>query len=520
MITQNNNMHMVNENPIIVGLDIGTTKIACIAGRKNQYGKLEILGLGKSDSSGVSQGMVLNVEECTRAINLALDECLGSNPSLTIKEVYVGIAGKHITSLQTQGERIVGNVEEEIRREDIEALIKDQYKTLIPNGDEIIDIIPQDFKVDSLTQLTMQDVIGMNGIKIGANFHIVMGNKNAIRNIRRSVTRTNLEVKELVLQPLASAAAVMCNEDLEAGVAIVDIGGGTTDLAVFHDGLLKHTAVISIAGTDITNDIRTGLGVLKTQAEQMKIQFGMAIAEQAKPNAFITIPPLRGQQPKEISQRNLAHIIESRMVEILDYVMYHLRQINLHDKLHGGIILTGGGSQLSGLVQLTEFKTGLSSRIGLPNEHLAAGYAKNLMNPMYATCIGLILRGYDNFQTNQLRYNSTNTFDQAYDAIPRTTATPPIELSADEILKNTFSQHENNVPQDSSQDGMVLTPEHNETFDFYRNHTHEQEIPEQKAVSKEDVKKRETLVSKVFKTVKHNINTFFDNISDDDKLDH
>jgi cell division protein FtsA len=370
---------MQKENPVIVGLDIGTTKIVAIAGRKNEFGKLEILGFGKADSSGVNHGMVLNIEECIRSINTALENCLASNPSLSIKEVYVGIAGHHIKSLQTRGDRVLTNIEEEIKKEDIDALIKDQYRTYLPAGDQIIDIIPQDFTVDTITDLAMKQVIGMTGIKMGANFHIVTGDKTAIRNIHRCVTRSGLSTKDLVLQPLASAAAVMCAEDFESGVAIVDIGGGTTDLAIFHEGMLKHTAVIPIAGVNITNDIRQGLGVLRSQAEQMKVQFGMALAEEAKPNAFITIPGLKGQLPKEISAKNLANIIQSRMEEILEYVVYHLKQVNLQDKLHGGIILTGGGSQLKHLIQLTQFRTGLEARIGLPNEHLAAGHTNRII---------------------------------------------------------------------------------------------------------------------------------------------
>lgn len=399
---------MNNENPIIVGLDIGTTKIAAIAGRKNQFGKLEILAFGRADSSGVNHGEVMNVEECIRSIQIALNQCLGSNPHLQIKEVYVGIAGRHIKSSQNRGERVVSNAEEVIRKEDIEALIRDQFKTYVPAGDEIIDIIPQDFTVGGVHGLTQQDVVGMSGVKVAANFHIISGDRGAIKNIYRSVTQSGLKTKDLVLQPLASAAAVMCPEDLEAGVAIVDIGGGTTDLAVFHDGMLKHTAVIPIAGVNITNDIRIGLGVLRSQAEQMKVQFGVALEGHAKANAYITIPGLKGQSPKEISAKNLAKIIEARMVDILDYVQFHLKEQQLLDKLHGGIILTGGGSQLQYLAQLTEFKTGLHARIGFPNEHLTGDHNKELLKPMYATAIGLILRGYDDFEHNRKGFISFN----------------------------------------------------------------------------------------------------------------
>jgi len=391
-----------NEQPIIVGLDIGTTKVVAIAGRKNEYGKVEILGFGRADSAGVSHGVVMNIEQCIRSIEQAFERCLLSNPNLELKEVYVGIAGQHIKSLQTRGDRVRSNSDTEISQEDIDMLVRDQNKTYIPAGDQIIDIVPQDFTVDNTAYVL--DPIGMSGVKIGANFHVITGDRNAIRNIKRCVDKSGLITRDLVLQPLASAASVMNDEDLEAGVAIVDIGGGTTDMAVFYDGILKHTAVIPYAGVNITNDIRNGLGVLRAQAEQMKVQFGTALADEANGNAYITIPGLRGLPPKEISVKNLAHIIQARMQEILDYVMYHLKQIDLDKKLYGGIILTGGGAQLKHITQLTEFVTGMGARIGYPNEHLAGGHAESLMNPMYSTCIGLILRGYHDFENGKMRF--------------------------------------------------------------------------------------------------------------------
>lgn len=393
---------MKKEQPIIVGLDIGTTKVVAIAGRKNEYGKIEILGFGKADSAGVSHGVVMNIEQCIRCIEMAIEKCIQSNPSLEIREVYVGIAGQHIKSLQTKGERVRPNADDIISREDIEMLLRDQQKTYIPSGDQIIDIIPQEYSVDNTPYVL--DPVGMSGAKVSANFHIITGDGNAIRNIKRCVDKADLVTRDLVLQPLASAAAVMNDEDLEAGVAIVDIGGGTTDMAVFYDGILRHTAVIPYAGVNITNDIRNGLGVLRAQAEQMKVQFGTALADEANANAYITIPGLRGLPAKEISVKNLAHIIQARTQEILDHVVYQLRQLDLDKRLYGGIILTGGGAQLRNLVQLTEYVTGVGCRLGFPNEHLAGGHAEALMNPMYATCIGLILRGYNDYESGKMRF--------------------------------------------------------------------------------------------------------------------
>ncbi len=445
---------MNQEQPIIVGLDIGTTKIAAIAGRKNEFGKLEILGFGRANSNGVQHGMVLNIDQTIKAIQTALENCYASNPNLEIGEVYVGIAGHHIKSLQTRGDIVRQNIEEEIMQDEIDKLVADQYRTYIPAGDQIIDVIPQEFTVDNFQNIP--NPIGYSGVKVGANFHIITGDKNAIRNINRSVEKAGLITRDLVLQPLASAAAVMCDQDLEAGVAIVDIGGGTTDLAVFYEGILKHTAVIPFGGENITNDIKTGLGVLKTQAEQMKIQFGSALSDEAKSNAFITIPGLRGMAPKEISVKNLANIIQARMSEIMDFVSYHLKQVGLDNRmLNGGIILTGGGSQLKHLLQLTEYVTGLNARIGFPNEHLSGGHIDELAKPMYSTCIGLILKGYNDYENKQkqlapnfVKIETTGILQQQ----PITDETPlvpnenePVKMKQRKTLKGFMDTFKNNL---------------------------------------------------------------------------
>jgi cell division protein FtsA len=402
--TENANRQPKGKNPIIVGLDIGTTKIAVIAGRKNDAGKLEVLGFGRADSNGVEHGMVLNIEQTIKSIQQALDACFVSNPDFQFDEVYVGIAGHHIKSIQTRGDIVRQDPEEEIRQEEVDKLISDQYRTYIPAGDQIIDVIPQQFSVDNIDNVISP--IGYPGVKMGANFHIITGDKNAIRNINRSVKKSGLEIKDLVLQPLASAAAVMCDQDMEAGVAIVDIGGGTTDLAIFYEGVLKHTAVIPFGGENITADIKKGLGVLKAHAEQMKIQFGSALKDEANSNLYITIPGIRGLPKKEISVVNLSQIIQARMSEILDFVSYHLKQIGVDSNLlNGGIILTGGGSQLKNLIQLTEYSTGMNARIGFPNEHLDASTISELSKPMYSTCIGLILKGYHDFENQNAEFS-------------------------------------------------------------------------------------------------------------------
>jgi cell division protein FtsA len=416
------------EAPIIVGLDIGTTKIAAIAGRKNEHGKLEILGFGRANSNGVQHGQVLNIDQTIKAIQQALLNCYESNPDLEINEVYVGIAGHHIKSLQTRGDMVRQDSENEIQQWEVDQLIENQRKTFIPAGDQIIDVIPQDFHVDNIQNI--KEPCGYNGVKVGANFHIITGDRNAIRNINRAVEKSGLKTKDLVLQPLASASAVMSEIDMEAGVAILDIGGGTSDLAVFYEGILKHTAVIPFGGENITNDIRMGLGVLKSQAEAMKVQFGSALADEAKANAYITIPGLKGMPAKEISVKNLSQIIQARMSEILDFVSYHLKQVGLDNRaLNGGVILTGGGAQLKHLIQLTEYTTGLNARIGYPNEHLAPNHIEELKKPMYSTCLGLILKGYSDYDHKYKEF--TEKFKKV--EVPKTLTIEKIETKTEAV---------------------------------------------------------------------------------------
>ncbi len=435
------------ESPIIVGLDIGTTKIAVIAGRKNEYGKLEILGFGRSESNGVQHGKVLNIDHTIKAIHEALKNCAASNPDLEIGEVYVGIAGHHIKSIQTRGDLVRQDPDTEIKRSEIEILISDQKKGFIPPGDEIIEVIPQDYKVDNIPNI--KDPIGYIGVKVGANFHIITGDRNAIKNIKRAIDRSSLTTKDLVLQPLASASAVMSEMDMEAGVAILDIGGGTSDLAIFHEGILKHTAVIPFGGENITHDIKVGLGVLKNQAEALKVQFGSALANEANANAFITIPGLKGMPAKQISVKNLAEIIQARMAEILDFVCFELKKVGMDSRsLNGGLIITGGGSQLKHLIQLSEYATGLNARIGYPNEHLAPNHLEELKAPMYSTCIGLILKGFNDYENQLKKFVDANP--KKVEAIKKVkeeeTPVPPTVVEPVELTKKEKKAQSKNVP--------------------------------------------------------------------------
>ena len=494
-----------NERPIIVGLDIGTTKVVAMAGRENEEGKLEILGFGKAESNGVSHGVVLNIEQCISSIKKAIDACLASNPQLLIQDVYVGIAGHHVKSLQSRGDRVRASSEIEITKEDVDALIKDQYKTYIPAGDQIIDIIPQEFTVDNTTNVL--EPIGMSGVKLGANFHIITGDRNAIRNISRCVDKSNLVIKDLVLQPLASAAAVMNDEDLEAGVAIVDIGGGTTDMAVFYDGILQHTAVIPYAGSNITADIRSGLGVLKAQAEQMKLQCGVALAEQTNKNAYINIQGLRGLPPRQIAIRTLAEIIQARMEEIIEYVMYHLKQHDLDKKLHGGIILTGGGSNLAYIKQLTELKTGLNTRIGLPSEHLIVGQDERLSSPMYSTCIGLILRGIHDLKNGNIRFNPQSNVAEQASTIPDYSAKhAAVKEPTNNYVNHTEQPTVKTVPTQET----ISTPESKKVENDFGM---ESEFSNEE-VSEETVHRRKSVIMDIIDKIKTSVMTFFDENED------
>lgn len=381
-----------NHSDVVVALDIGTTKVCAIAGRKNEHGKLEILGVGKVNSEGVLRGVVSNIEKTVNAISEAKDAA-ERMAGRKFDVVHVGIAGQHIKSLEHRGILTRDNDHTEIGQRDIEKLIGDMYKLVLPPGDKILHVIPQEYTVDNEQGIT--DPIGMSGIRLEANFHIITGQITASKNIHRCVERTGLRVANMMLEPIASSTAVLSEEEKEAGVALVDIGGGTTDITIFQDGIIRHTAVIPFGGGVITKDIKEGCTVMTQQAEKLKVKFGAALADEVYDNRIITIPGLRGRSPKEISEKNLARIIQARVEEILDYVVWEIRRSGFERKLIGGIVLTGGGALLNHIDKLAEFHTGMSARIGVPVEHLAHGYDAALSSPIYSTAVGLLLKGLE-----------------------------------------------------------------------------------------------------------------------------
>ena len=380
---------------IAVGLDIGTTKIVAMIGQKNQYGKLETIGVGKSKSMGVHRGVVNNITQTIQSIQNAVIEAEATS-EIKIGGVTVGIAGQHIRSLQHSDYITRPNAEQVINEEDIDRLINQVHKLVMLPGEEIIHVLPQDFKVDG--QAEIKEPIGMYGERLEANFHVVVGQVSSIRNIGRCIQTAGLSLEGITLEPLASAKAVLSQEEKEAGVALIDIGGGTTDLAGFKDGIIRHTAVIPFGGNVITEDIKEGCSIIEKQAELLKIKFGSAWPGENKDNEIVSIPGLRGRDPKEISLKNLSKIIHARVVEIIEQVYVEIKNYGHEEqkkKLIAGIVLTGGGSQLNHLKQLVEYITGMDTRVGYPNEHLAGDSDGDITSPLYATAVGLVLDGLE-----------------------------------------------------------------------------------------------------------------------------
>ncbi|MEJ6505581.1 MAG: cell division protein FtsA [Crocinitomicaceae bacterium] len=382
-------------NSVVVGLDIGTTKIACFVGVKNEHGKIEIISQGKSESLGVKKGVVFNIDKTINSIKAAIEDTARNCPEgdLNLKHVVVGIAGQHIRSMQTSDSYTRKNREEEISQDDIKAFVNSIHEMVMSPGEEIITVVPQEFNVDG--EQGIKDPVGMAGVRLEANFHIITGQVSNVTNIYNCVRRAGLEISEVILEPIASAEAVLSEEEKEAGIVLVDIGGGTTDVAIFHDGIIRHTAVIPFGGNIITQDIRTGCRILERHAEKLKVKFGSALASESSEKEVVCIPGLRGQKSKEITVRNLASIIEARMVEIIEKVNNEIQNSGYAKEIIGGIVITGGGSKLKHLTQLFEYLTGMDARIGYPNEHLANTNDESLTSPIFSTGIGLMLKGFE-----------------------------------------------------------------------------------------------------------------------------
>jgi len=380
-------------NTLTVALDIGTTKICVMAGKLNEYGKLDVLAIGKVESTGVMRGVVSNIEKTVNAI-LDAKKIAERRAGYEFEHVSVGIASHHVKCIQNRGMITRDNFTEVITKSDINNLNQEMHKMHLPPGHKILHVLPQEYTIDDNTGIL--DPIGRTGVRLEANFNVVTAQVNDMQNIVTCVEKAGLKVSLLNLEPIASAEAVLSDEEKDEGVVLVDIGGGTTDISIFKDGVLRHTAVIPFGGNIISNDIKEGCHIMKHQAEKLKVNFGNALADTIQDNRLISIPGIRGRGEKEISERNLALIIQSRMEEIFDHVIWQVVSSGYEKQLYTGIVITGGGSMLKNVDKLASLKTGMHCRIGLPNEHLGHGYDVALHNPIFATGIGLILQGLKN----------------------------------------------------------------------------------------------------------------------------
>lgn len=394
----------MEKETIAVGLDLGTTKIVAMIGKKNEYGKLEILGIGKAKSLGVARGVVNNITQTIQSIQQAVAEAENQS-GYKIKDVVVGIAGQHIRSLQHSDYISRNNAEEVIGDKDIDLLINQVHKLAMLPGEEIIHVLPQEFKIDGQSEI--KEPVGMYGGRLESSFHVVVGQASSIRNVGRCIQSAGIELSGITLEPLASADAVLSQEEKEAGVALIDIGGGTTDLAIFKDGIIRHTAVIPFGGNVITDDIKEGCSIIEKQAELLKIKFGSAWPGENRDNEIVSIPGLRGREPKEISLKNLSKIIHARVVEIVEQAFAEIKAYGHEDprkKLIAGIVLTGGGAELKHIKQLVEYITGMDTRIGYPNEHLAGNSDEEISSPSYATAVGLVMNSIANGTNSATKY--------------------------------------------------------------------------------------------------------------------
>ncbi len=378
----------MNEN-IITGLDIGTTKVVAVVAAANGGNRVNILGVGVAESEGLNRGVVVNIDKTVAAVQQAVREAEHA-AGVSVHRVIVGIAGDHIQSFQSRGVITISNRDGEIRQKDVQRLLEDTTHVAMPSDREILHVIPQEFIVDG--QDGVADPVGMSGVRLEANVHIITGLVSAAKNIYRCIQRAGYEVADIVLEPLASSFAVLHPDEKEVGVALIDIGGGTTDIALFEDNTIRHTAVIAIAGNKVTDDIRKGLGIMRDQAERLKCHFGTAVVDLVGEDEEISIPGIGGRPEKSISRSTLAQIIQPRMEEILEIAAIEIKRSGYGRHLAAGVALTGGGALIPGTAELATEVLGLEARIGMPSG-LAGGMVKEVSDPKFATAVGLVFYG-------------------------------------------------------------------------------------------------------------------------------
>jgi cell division protein FtsA len=382
-------------NRLVVGLDVGTSKIAAIVAEIRPEGGFEIIGMGSHPSRGLKKGVVVNIETTVSAIQRALEEA-ELMADCKIREVYTGIAGSHIKSFNSQG--MVAIKDKEVVQMDIDRVIETAKAVQIPNDQQILHILNQEFIIDG--QEDVREPLGMSGVRLEAKVHIVTGAVSAAQNIIKCVRRCGLEVRDLILQPLASALAVITEDEKDLGVCMVDIGGGTTDVAVFTHGAIRHTAVIPIAGDQITNDIAMALRTPTKDAEDIKQRFGSALSQLADPQEMVDVPGVGDRGPRTLSRKTLAEVIEPRVEELYSLVQAELRRSGYEELLSSGIVITGGSSALQGMVELGEEIFHMPVRIGKPN--YSGGLAEVVRHPRYSTGVGLLLAGVQQYRSREL----------------------------------------------------------------------------------------------------------------------
>ncbi|MDA0986110.1 MAG: cell division protein FtsA [Bacteroidetes bacterium] len=372
---------------IYVGLDIGTTKVCVIVASVNENNEINILGIGKSKSEGLTRGVITHIERTISSIQAAIRDA-EQQSGIKIQNVVAGIAGDHVSSFQSRGVISISNPDNEILPSDVDRLIADTRKIALPSDRKIIHVIPQEFIVDG--QDGVYDPVGMSGVRLEATVHIITGLVSATQNIIKCIRRAGIESQDIVLEPIASSEAVLHRDEKEVGVSLIDIGGGTTDLAVFEDNTIRHTAVLGIAGQKVTDDIRRGLGILNNQAEELKIKYGHAYLPTVVDNAIITLPGIGGRNPIDIEKKLLCQIIQPRMEEILEIVALEIKRSGYQKHLSAGVVITGGGSLIKGTAELAKEVLGVPVKIGIP-QGFKGGLVSEIQNPIYATGIGLVM---------------------------------------------------------------------------------------------------------------------------------
>lgn len=394
---------MLKDRSLIVGLDIGTSKVVVIVGEITPEGKLDIIGLGSHPSTGLKKGVVVNIDATVQSVQQALEEA-ETMVGCRIDNVLTNIAGNHIRSFNSHG--IVAIRDQEVRAFDVERVIEAAKAVAIPADQKILHVLPQEFIIDN--QEGIREPIGMSGVRLEAKVHMVVGSVSVAQNIVKCVRRCGLEVENIILGQLASSYAVLTEDEKQLGVCLIDIGGGTTDIAVFSEGAIRHTAVIPIAGDQVTNDIAVALRTPTQSAETIKIQYACALKNLANLDELIEIPSMGERASKRLSRVTLAEVVEPRFEELFSLVQAELRRNGLEDLLGSGIVLTGGSARMEGVIELAEETFHMPVRLGHPRE--ISGLVDVVRNPIYSTAVGLLLYGVQSLKQHQSEYISNQGF--------------------------------------------------------------------------------------------------------------